>query len=150
MVHHVGVLAAEQAGTPVVLEATMDRRLLTWLVRLVAAVPRLLPDLRPADFALAYTAPEHITHRVDVRLFASDKRRAMAAHATQATSDEGTRALKVLLRLPHWAFRRVVGTEWFVETGRPPGRVKVGDVFDTSRASRGAGPPPAPRSAEGS
>lgn len=134
MVHRVGVLAAELAGTPVVLEATMDRRLLLLLVRLVAAVPRLLPELRPGDFAAAYTAPEHITHRVDVRPYARTKRRAMQAHATQATSDEGTRALKVLLRLPPWVFRRVVGTEWFVERGRPPSRVKAGDVFETSRA----------------
>lgn len=137
-VHEVGVLAAALAGTPVVLEATIDRRLVLRLVRLVQAVPRLLPELRAADFAAAFTAHGQITHRVDVRAYTGAKRRAMAAHASQTTADEGTRALAVMLRLPRWLFGRITGTEWFVERGRPPGE-PVDDVFATLR-ERDAGP----------
>lgn len=138
-VHEVGVAAAALAGTPVVLEATIDRRLVLRLVRLVQAVPRLLPELRAADFAAAFTAHGQITHRVDVRAHTGAKRRAMAAHVSQTTADEGTRALAVMLRLPRWLFGRITGTEWFVERGRAPGAV-VDDVFATLRAT-GAGSP---------
>jgi LmbE family N-acetylglucosaminyl deacetylase len=131
-VHEVGVAAAALAQTPVVLEATMDRRLLLRLVRLVEAVPRLLPEVRAASFATSYTAREDITHRVDVRRYAAAKRRAMAAHVSQTTSDDGTRALAALLRLPPWLFDRVVGTEWFVERGRAVDR-PLDDVFATLR-----------------
>ena len=139
-VHEVGVAAAALARTPVVLEATLDRRLVVRLVRLVQAVPGLLPDLRAADFAAAFTAHAQITHRVDVRAHSAAKRRAMAAHVSQTTADEGTRALAVMLRLPQWLFRRITGTEWFVERGRAPG-VPVDDVFATLR-ERDAGPAP--------
>ncbi len=131
-VHEVGVAAAALAGTPVVLEATMDRRLVVRLVRLVEAIPGLLPDLRAADFAGAFTAHGQITHRVDVRAHTGAKRRAMAAHVSQTTADDGTRALAVMLRLPRWLFGRITGTEWFVERGRAPGPV-VDDVFATLR-----------------
>jgi LmbE family N-acetylglucosaminyl deacetylase len=131
-VHEAGVLAARLAGTPVVLEATLDRRLLLRLVRVVAAVPRLLPEVRPSALAGSYTAHSDITHRVDVRSYAPAKRRAMRAHVTQTTADEGTRALKVLLRMPPWVFRRVTGTEWFVERGRAAG-APLDDVFATLR-----------------
>jgi LmbE family N-acetylglucosaminyl deacetylase len=134
-VHEVGVLAARLAGTPVVLEATIDRRLILPIVRLVAAVPRVLPEVRASAFARSFTAHADITHRVDVRPFTAAKRRAMASHVSQSTTDEGTRTLRLLLRLPTWLFRRVAGTEWFVERGRAPGN-PIDDVFATLRAGR--------------
>lgn len=132
-VHEVGVLAARSARTPVVLEATIDRRLIRRLVRLVAAVPGVLPEVRVRDFASSYSAHEAITHRVDVRRYAPAKRRAMAAHASQATSDEGTRTISLLLRLPPWLFAWVMGREWFVERDRAPDG-QLDDVFASLRS----------------
>ncbi|MFC0037224.1 PIG-L family deacetylase [Actinomadura rayongensis] len=128
-VHHVGVRAAELAGTPVVLEATVDRRALRRALRLISRLPGIPADFGPDRFATAYTAPEHLTHRVDVRRFAAHKRAAMAAHATQAGSDAGVRTLAVLLKLPMPLFRAALGREWFTERGRTPARPLLDDVF---------------------
>ncbi len=132
-VHCAGVHAAARASTPLVLEATLDRVLITRIVRLVSLVPGLLPEVRVADYAGAYTARSRLTHRVDVRRYADAKRAAMAAHATQATSDEGARTLALLLRLPPRLFRRALGYEWFVQRGRAPGPL-LDDVFAGLRA----------------
>lgn len=131
-VHRAGSWAAAAAGTPVVLEATVDRDLIRPVARLVAAVPGLLPDVRRTDYATAYAARAELTHRVDVRAYADAKRRALLAHHSQATADRGVRTLGLLLRLPTWTFRRALGREWFVEQGRPPG-APVDDVFASLR-----------------
>ncbi|MFL6027680.1 MAG: PIG-L deacetylase family protein [Friedmanniella sp.] len=131
-VHRAGSHAARLAGTPVVLEATVDRAVIRPLVRVVAATPRLLPEVKLADYDRAYTASEDITHRVDVGPFTDQKRRAMLAHVSQATSAEGARTLALLLKLPRPLFRRVLGREWFVEQGRPRGAV-LDDVLATLR-----------------
>jgi hypothetical protein len=39
----------------------------------------------------------------------------------------------MLLRLPRPVFHRLLGAEWFVEIGRPPGPVLCGDLFDSLR-----------------
>ncbi|GAB2823297.1 PIG-L family deacetylase [Actinocorallia aurea] len=105
-VHRVGVAAARAAGTPVVLEATVDRdRLWRWL--------RPLAGVFPLDgWRQAYTPGSEISHRVDVRRFAAAKRAAMAAHASQGTG--GPRLLAVLCRLPGPLFRLALGTEYYV------------------------------------
>ncbi len=135
-VHRVGVRAAEMAGTPVVLEATVDRRSLLRILRLLHRLRLTPPDWRPERFTRAYAEPGRITHRVDVRAYAGAKRAAMAAHASQATADEGVRTLALLLRLPRPVFRRVFAHEWFVERGRAPSRRQLDDVFDTLRDRR--------------
>ena len=87
-VHRVGVLAAQIAKTPVVLEATVDRRALSRVAMVLARVPRtahLIPDDR---FAGAYTAHSDLTHRVDVRPWLDRKRAALQAHASQASGGE--------------------------------------------------------------
>ncbi|WP_165495397.1 PIG-L family deacetylase [Actinomadura roseirufa] len=132
-VHDAGVRAAELAGTPVVLEATVDRSLLLRALRLVAWLPGVPADFAPARFRSAYTAPEHLTHRVDVRRFARHKRAAMAAHVSQAGADAGVRTLAVLLKLPMPLYRRVLGTEWFAERGREPARPLLDDIFASLR-----------------
>ncbi len=146
-VHRAGSRAAALAGTPVVLEATVDRNLIRPVARLVAATPGLLPDVRRTDYERAYTAREDLTHRVDVRAHIDQKRRALLAHHSQATSDRGVRTLGLLLRLPSWMFTRVLGREWFVEQGRAPG-APLDDVFATLRTvpptSRSRSPAPAP------
>ena len=132
-VHAVGLRAAALAGTAVVLEATVDRRALQRVLRVLHRVPGVPADFAPARFAAAYTAPDRLTHRVDVRRHTSAKRASMAAHASQATGDEGTRTLAVLLRLPGPVFRRALGFEWFVEHGRAPAAPLLDDIFATVR-----------------
>jgi LmbE family N-acetylglucosaminyl deacetylase len=128
-VHHVGARAARLAGTPVVLEATVDRRLLLRVLRVVRWLPGIPRDFHPSRFAAAFAAPERLTHRVDVRRFARHKRAAMAAHASQTGADTGRRTLAILLRLPGPLFRALLGHEWYVEHGRAPTRPLVDDVF---------------------
>lgn len=135
-VHRVGVRAAELAGTQVVLEATVDRRLIQRAVRLVSWLPGL--GVRAADYRTAYTESGRITHEVDVRAYCPAKRRSMQAHVSQAGG--GVRTLAILLRLPGPLFRLVLGREWFTERGRLPGpRPRSGDVFSALRRR----PPPA-------
>jgi LmbE family N-acetylglucosaminyl deacetylase len=133
-VHRVGVRAAELAGTPVVLEATVDRDILTRAIRMVRKVYRFPPEFDPTVFDRAYTRRADLTHRVDVRRYALRKRTSMAAHASQATADGADRTLAAFLRLPIPLFRRVFGHEWFVERGRAPGGPLLDDVFATVRA----------------
>ncbi len=130
-VRMVGVRAAELAGTPVVLEATVDRRAIQKAVRIARAL-RLAPsDWSPERFASAYSEPSRLTHRIDVRAYADAKRRSMAAHASQTTADAGVRSLALYLRLPEFVYRRVFGREWFVELGRTPTKALLGDIFTT-------------------
>ena len=139
-VHRVGTRAAQLAGTPVVLEATVDRRPLLRTLRLMQStgLRRALRldrhEWSPERFARAYAEPDRITHRVDVRRHTAAKRRAMAAHATQSTTDEGTRTLAAFLRLPPFVFDRVFGHEWFVEQGRTPATRPLDDIFASLRA----------------
>ncbi|WP_433330431.1 PIG-L deacetylase family protein [Spirillospora sp. CA-294931] len=120
-VHRVGVEAARLAGTPVVLEATVDRDLLLRALRPITRwrlAPRALDVTR---FETAYAGRAEITHRVDVRAHTRAKRASMAAHATQTTGGDSVRTLAALLRLPRPLFRRVMGTEWYVRRDLPPG-----------------------------
>jgi LmbE family N-acetylglucosaminyl deacetylase len=130
-VYAAGTYAAAQAGTPLVLEATIDRRLIRRLIRVVAAIPSGL-QVSAAGYDRAYSPTEAITHRVDVRAYADAKRRSFEAHASQASADEGARTLALLLKLPHWLFRLLLGREWYVEHGRTPG-APLDDVFATLR-----------------
>jgi LmbE family N-acetylglucosaminyl deacetylase len=138
-IHRVGVRAAHLAGTPVVLEATVDRRALLRGLRVLRALRLAPPSWDPAKFADRYTPPELITHRIDIRRYASQKRAAMAAHATQATTTSGTRTLSAFFKLPFLVYRRVFGYEWFVERGRRPLGARLDDIFATLRRDQGAG-----------
>jgi LmbE family N-acetylglucosaminyl deacetylase len=119
-VHRAGLHAAAVAGTPTVLEATLPRERLHRLIRVAAAVPGLLDSVDPDSFARAFTPRRQITHRIDVRAHLEAKREAMAAHASQSTSDIGPRTLALLLRLPPAVFTLVAGQEWFVQRGARP------------------------------
>lgn len=132
-VYRVGVRAAEIAGTRVVLAATVDRTSLLRALRLLNRL-RLMPaDWRPERFVAAYCERALLTHRVDVRKYAAQKRAAMAAHATQTTADAGIRTLAIFLRLPRFLLRGALGREWFVEIGRQPAGELLDDVFATLR-----------------
>jgi LmbE family N-acetylglucosaminyl deacetylase len=132
-VHTAGLAAAQLAGTPLVLEATIDRAAIRRLIRLVELLPGILPEVRTSDYDTAYTATAEITHCIDVRRYADAKRAAMRAHASQASADEGARTLSLLLKLPPPVFRRALGREWFVEHGRT---TPTADLFATLRTSR--------------
>jgi LmbE family N-acetylglucosaminyl deacetylase len=128
-VHRVGALAAARAATPLLLEATVDRTALRRALRLVSWLPGLPAGFDPGLVERAYTPRAELTHRVDVRAFTGGKRAAMAAHASQATADQGTRTLQVLLRLPAPVFDLVTGREWFRQPGRARPARLLDDVF---------------------
>ena len=87
-------------------------------IRLAGKVYRFPPEFDPSTFARAFTASADITHRVDVRRYLVQKRASMAAHASQATADDGDRTLAAFLRMPRPLYRTVFGTEWYVERPR--------------------------------
>ena len=131
-VHRVGARAAALAGTPVVLEATVDRDALERVLALMRALRRLVPGLvAPPAVQTTYTARRDITHRIDVRRQLEVKRASIAAHVTQGTAPQGIRTLALILRLPWPLFARVFRYEWFVEQGRPPTRPPLTDIFAT-------------------
>ncbi|MFD2079979.1 N-acetylglucosaminyl deacetylase, LmbE family [Actinopolymorpha cephalotaxi] len=120
-VHQVGARAAELAGTPTVLEATVDRELLLRALRLVGRVYRFPPEFDVSAFERAFAPRAEITHRIDVRRYARAKRASLAAHATQATGGDSVRTVAALRRLPGPLFRLVLGTEWYVRRDLAPG-----------------------------
>jgi len=110
-VHHVGVRAAEIAGTRRVYEATANR---DHLQRLMAQIPREPDDPdAPADIDTLGVTEDQITTTVDVRNFVEQKRDAMIAHASQIPPDS------FFLQLPIDAFREAFGWEWFIRRDGP-------------------------------
>ena len=120
-VHRVGKRAAKIAGTKIVLEATVNRDPLLRLLRLAGKVYRFPPEFDIRTFESAYSPGEVITHRVNVRKYARQKRASMAAHASQATGGDTDRTLAVMLKVPRLLYRYVFGTEWYVRRDLPPG-----------------------------
>ncbi|WP_082176627.1 PIG-L deacetylase family protein [Arsenicicoccus sp. oral taxon 190] len=129
-VHRVGARAAELAGTPRVLQATVPRDLICRALDLVSLVYRFPPDFDRASFDHHFSAASEITHRVDVRRHIAAKRASMRAHASQAATDDGDRTLAAFLRIPRPLYDLVFQREWFVDASRPPGSPMARDVFD--------------------
>ena len=121
-VNRVGTLAAALAGTPVLLEATVNRDLLMHGIRLAALARRFPPEFDRRQFETAYTPGAEITHRVNVRRYTAAKRRSMAAHVSQTSGGDTTRTLAALLGMPAPLFRLALGTEWFVQRDLPSGK----------------------------
>lgn len=113
--HLVGVAAAARAGTPRILEATVDRTLLRRVTAGLRLVPGLPAGFRATRLTDGFTARGDITHRLDVRDQCAAKRAALAAHVSQAAGGDEQRTLALFLRLPMPLFRRVLGYEWFRE-----------------------------------
>jgi LmbE family N-acetylglucosaminyl deacetylase len=136
-VHRVGVEAARRAGVGLVLEATVDRRAVQRVLRLLERTPLLRlagvdrTEWNPGRFARAFADPGLITHRVDVRRYCRAKKAAMAAHRSQAGADSGVRTLAAFVRLPMPVFRLVFGREWYVERGRPVPSRPLDDVLES-------------------
>jgi LmbE family N-acetylglucosaminyl deacetylase len=108
-VHRVGSRAAELAGTPHVLEATISRAHVKALIDDAAAAGEQI-----ADESLVFGVPdEAITTVVDVGDFLDRKRAAIAAHASQV-HDTGP-----FLAMPPEVFRAALGTEFYIRRGAP-------------------------------
>ena len=136
-VHRVGARAGELAGTPIVLEATIDRDLMRMGVELAQSLGfELPPNFAPDTFDTWYTPADELTHAIDVRDQLDAKRASMQAHASQATAAAGdtTRSLEVFLTLPPEYFELAFGTEWFVDRSRP-GAHAIADIFATATAT---------------
>jgi LmbE family N-acetylglucosaminyl deacetylase len=138
-VHRVGVRAAAIAGTPVVLEATVDRTALNRVIRLLRAIRVALPGLYLPSTEAIFTPPTAITHIVDVGDTVDVKRLAMQSHVSQSSAPSGVRTLWLILKLPKPVFRRAFGREWFVEHGRVPSSPPLDDIFASLRAEEPAG-----------
>jgi LmbE family N-acetylglucosaminyl deacetylase len=125
-VHQVGARAAELAGVRVV-EATVPRELVARFGRPLLLL-RLLTRYRP-DEMRGYGMPQSaITHRVDVRRYAAQKRAALTAHRTPVSGrGRGARLFRALLRAPLPVFRVLCGTEWFAEPGGRTGELVACD-----------------------
>jgi LmbE family N-acetylglucosaminyl deacetylase len=125
-VHLVGARAAGLAGVRVV-EATVPRELVARVARLLLVL-RLVTRHRVAEMRGYGTPQSAITHRVDVRHHAAQKRAALAAHRTQVSGrGRPARLLRLLLRSPLPVFRLVCGTEWFAEPGGRTGDLVARD-----------------------
>ena len=128
-VHEVGARAAEMAGGVRVLEATMPREP---IVRIFRTLRFLRFPLRydPQSVAVAYSPRSAITHRIDVRRFAAQKRAALAAHSSRA-SGPGRAApiFRLLVRLPTPIFGLLLGREWFVEPAAAPRTQVSSDIL---------------------
>lgn len=115
-VHHVARRAAQLAGTPLLLEATVPRDTIRSAIRLAGKIYRFPPEFDPTTFDRAFSARSEITHRVSVRRQIAAKRASMRAHASQASADGGAdRTLAAFLRIPRPLFDLVFGREWYVD-----------------------------------
>ena len=120
-VHAVVRRAADLAGTPRVLEVTMNRDVTR--LHFQAAIDAGLADEswdpdKPMDDGNPLGMPEAELHwAVDVSQWIGVKREALASHASQV-SDAG-----MMLAMPEEAFAAMFGVEYFREAGRPDGMV---------------------------
>lgn len=112
-VHHVGMAAADLAGTPVVYMATMDRGFMRALRQQAAAMELASEeDLEGAD--TMGEPSERITTEVDVSRWVETKRDAMRAHGSQITEES------FFLSMPDELFAHVWGQEWFIRVRPEP------------------------------
>jgi LmbE family N-acetylglucosaminyl deacetylase len=125
-VHEVGARAAELAGVRVA-EATVPRELVARFARLLLLL-RLVTRHRLNEMR-GYGMPRSaITHRVNVRRYAAQKRAALAAHRTPVSGKgRSARLFRALIGSPLPVFRVLCGTEWFAEPGGRSGELLAGD-----------------------
>lgn len=115
-VHRVGLAAAARAGTPHVLEMTMNRDHMRSLMAAGAEMAEAA-GVDPAEFEAPdlgddFGSPASaITTAVDVTAYLDTKRASMRAHASQIADDS------FFLALPEEAFAAAFGTEWFIRHG---------------------------------
>jgi LmbE family N-acetylglucosaminyl deacetylase len=128
-VHEVGARAASLAGDLRVVEATLPREPIAAMFHLTRLF-RLTVRYDHEAIRSSLTPRSAITHRVNVRAFATQKRQAVAAHVSQVDgTGRNARGVRLLLRLPTPIFGFLLGWEWFTEAGAAPGRPTVGDIL---------------------
>lgn len=131
-VHEVGARAAEIIGTVRVLEATAPREPIVRLFNLLRLL-RVPVCYDPRAIRSAYSPRSAITHRVDVRGFASQKRAALAAHRSQLSGEgRASRGFRMLVGLPTPIFGLLLSREWFIEPGSAPVSRPSGDILLTA------------------
>ncbi|MDH6278931.1 LmbE family N-acetylglucosaminyl deacetylase [Rhodococcus sp. LBL1] len=111
-VHHVGVRAAELAGTPHVYEAALSR---DHIRRMMQANPDWSEDAAPPDLDSIGLSDAEITTVIDVSAAIPAKRAAMFAHETQI-GDFGP-----FLQMPEEMLQAAFGLEWFRRRGASDG-----------------------------
>jgi LmbE family N-acetylglucosaminyl deacetylase len=131
-VHRVGTRAAELAGTPLVLEATVPGQLFRGVLLLLRVFGNALGRTAPLGTRRVFADRGTITHRVRVGGCLPAKRKAMEAHASQTRGETQPRVLTRVLALPAPVFALAFGREWFIEQGRSPGALQT-DVFASLR-----------------
>jgi LmbE family N-acetylglucosaminyl deacetylase len=115
-VHEVGARAAELAGTPRLLEATVPREAIRRAVDLASRVRLLPPEFDRDGIDRTYSARSEITHRVPVGRYAAAKRASLRAHASQTAADTGAdRTLAAVLRIPRPVYDVVFRWEWYID-----------------------------------
>jgi LmbE family N-acetylglucosaminyl deacetylase len=115
-VHEVGACAARITGVRV-LEATVPRELVGWVFGPMRLL-RLLVRYDPGEIRVSFTPRAAITHRVSVRKYAAQKRKALAAHRSHWDSgSRSARLARVMLAMPVPMFGLLFGLEWFAEPG---------------------------------
>jgi LmbE family N-acetylglucosaminyl deacetylase len=118
-VHEVGMRAAELTGTRL-LAATIPRELVAWAFYPLR-VTRLLVRYDPQVIRGSFAPRKAITHRIDVRRYARQKRAALAAHhAEWQRTGRAARLARFMLALPVPLFALFLGREWFIEPGVAP------------------------------
>ncbi|MGH9177376.1 MAG: PIG-L family deacetylase [Acidimicrobiales bacterium] len=115
-VHRVGARAAELAGTPRAYENTVDR---DYFLRLMAeneqVAAEVEEDTSGVDINTLGSPAGAVTTTVDVTAYLDQKRRAMAAHASQISETSFFLAMDADTFVASW------GREWFIRRGAPAG-----------------------------
>ena len=113
-VHKVVRRTAEMTGVRDLFEVTLNRDFFVEQFEWAKAngIDNDFDPREPADDGNPMGEPAaNITHHIDVSAYVDHKRRAIAAHASQA-SDTG-----FATSMPDDTFLRVFGTEWFIKVG---------------------------------
>jgi LmbE family N-acetylglucosaminyl deacetylase len=118
-VHHVGLRAADLAGTPALYQATISRDAVVRFMALAAEAgvepPADGDGPTEEEMATLGLPDSEITTVVDVRGFVLAKRAAMACHETQVGD------MAFFLGLPLDVFGATFGQEWYLRMRAPEG-----------------------------
>lgn len=92
-----------------------------WVSRMLQLL-RIVDRYDAAAACRAFSPRSAISHRLDVRRFAPQKRAALAAHVSQVRKKgRSGRLFWVLIRMPAPVFGLLLGREWFTEPDCAPG-----------------------------
>lgn len=95
-------------------EVTVERERLVRALRWGTALG-MFTTQQTAHLQQSYAPAAEVTDRIDVRSFAMEKRAAMRAHRSQVSGGEGRRTLDIITRFPMPLFRKVFGTEFYID-----------------------------------